>query len=163
MQKGFYNDYLDIKQNIEDYGDEQDLDLFSFSFMDSINDAFQQNELIQIDLEKYLHGFCDEFSILLNKKYHYPIYASFRNNQLLHAYCKVGDFFIDVRGVTNNQELFNLEFEDDFKTQTILKKFNTYKDFFDYMSKIFNNYEIKNIKELGLLEQDKWFDNYYLI
>lgn len=163
MYNGFYYDYFSIKESIEETGDEEYLALFSFAFMDNINDAFYQEDLSTINLEKYLHGFCDEFALLLNKKYQYPIYASFNGNQLIHAYCKIDNFFIDIRGITDDQSLFNMEFENDLKTQTYLKVFDTYVNFYNYMKNVYKDYSIKNEDELILLEKDKWLDNYYAI
>ena len=163
MYKGFYCDYFSIKESIEETKDEDSLEMFSFAFLDNINEAFYQDELSVVNFEKYLHGFCDEFAILLNKKYNYPISAIFKGSKLVHAYCKVDNLYVDIRGITDDKELFDSEFIDELREETIIKTFSNYNDFFEHMSKIISNYKIENIDELNLLEQDKWFDNYYAI
>ena len=60
-----------------------------------------------------LHGRCDLFAILLSRRYGYPIYYRGRMpGNLVHAYCMDGDFYVDARGRTDDEEEFWSEFSE---------------------------------------------------
>jgi hypothetical protein len=153
--KGFYTDYLDLKRELE--GED-----ITFGFMENTCDAFHQDELEILDLEKYLHGYCDEFALMLNSVYGYSIEVIFFCHKIIHAYCKVGDFYIDVRGITDDKELFFSEFTEELKKETHRVTYQNKTECFESLCDWCGlRYHIANKKELKLLSEDRWLDNYY--
>lgn len=149
MEKGFYEDFYENGTN-------------SFGFMENINNSFYQEELEIINLEKYLHGYCDEFALMLNSVYKYPIEVIFFCGKIIHAYCKVDKYFIDVRGITDNEELFFSEFEEELSRETYRASYKTAKECFnDLRDQCGINYRILQREELKLLSEDKFLSNYY--
>lgn len=84
------------------------------------------------NIYKYLHGYCHEFSIALNKKFGYPIAlwieydCEIEENVLVHAFNIVKDtsktYFIDVRGVTDDIKTLIGEF--DYYSDIIINEFS---------------------------------------
>ena len=164
MYNAFYEESEHLRKELEEYGEEDELEDFeNFAFLENINNSFNQDELSIINLEKYLHGYCDEFAILLNRKYNYPIIAKFKDKNLIHAYCKKDNYYIDVRGITDESDLFFKEFEFDLLSEKFEKTFNNYKEFYEYLYNWFFDYKIKNVEELDLLYKDEFLDYYYKI
>ena len=59
----------------------------------------------------FLHGACHLFALALHEKYGYPVYQLYyRDSVYFHAFCKAVYHkqvaFIDVRGITTNEEEF---------------------------------------------------------
>lgn len=156
--KGFYEDFFDFKREFQDDFDE------SFDFMDSISDAFESDELSQIDLHKYIHGYCDEFAMMLCGLYGYEIKIAFYGKQLIHAWCQKGEYFIDARGITNDEKLFFSEYYiDDAKIYT-LSDVNSFIEFANEILAQDNaEFDIVCLEELEKLEKDLYMNHYYLI
>lgn len=161
IYKGFYEDFFTLKKDMLKEYFENDI---TFDFLENTCDAFYQDDLSIINLEKYLHGFCDEFALMLNFVYHYPIEVIFFCGRIIHAYCKIDNLFIDVRGITDDKKLFFSEFEDELQKETHRVLYKTTKECFNELCDWCGlNYHILNKKELELLSKDKWLDNYYKI
>ena len=68
----------------------------------------------------YLHGVCGIFALALHDIFGYAIVVAAEENidgsplesGLVHVYCQDGDYYIDVRGVTDNWDAFIDEFAD---------------------------------------------------
>ena len=73
--KGFYEDFFNLKNEFSN--EEEDI---TFEFLENTNESFDNDKLSVVNLFKYLHGYCDEFAMLLNKVFHYPIEISFNCN-----------------------------------------------------------------------------------
>lgn len=156
--KGFYEDFFNLKNEFSN----EDEDI-TFEFLENTNESFDNDKLSVIDLFKYLHGYCDEFAMLLNKVFHYQIEISFNCGNIIHAYCKHGDYYIDVRGITNDKDLFFSEFKDDLNKETHRECFFNVKEAYQYIKDNFgNSYKIVYKDELELLSQDKFLKYYYL-
>lgn len=91
FMSGFYFDKNNIEKKLRNY------------FFD---DVFENNESPIDTLYVFLQGACDIFAESLNKKFGYPIYKI--SNK--HYYCKAKKdneiYYIDVRGITNDFEIF---------------------------------------------------------
>lgn len=95
-------------------------------------------ELTQIPIGKnesalyFLHGVCGVFALAIHDRFGYHIEVAAEENidgtswgnRVIHIYCRdSNDNLIDVRGITNNEELFMECFEDFFVPK--------YGDFFE--------------------------------
>lgn len=68
----------------------------------------------------FLHGVCGIFALALNETYGYPIEIAAEEDyeglpweaRLVHVYCVDDDNYIDIRGVTDDQDAFFSEFDD---------------------------------------------------
>lgn len=82
-------------------------------------------ETVQLDRVKFsadifLHGVCGIFALALHKKFGYDVVVLAEENiegldwydRLIHVFCRKGSAFIDVRGVTADEEAFLDEFSD---------------------------------------------------
>ena len=88
--KGFYENYF--KQNQVEQA------INRFSFMKRVTEAFESSDLNPINLWKYIHGYCDEFAMMLSELYGYEIELAFKGNRfnfLVHAWCDKDYCFID--------------------------------------------------------------------
>lgn len=162
MYNAFYEEFFDMKRNLieEDCEDDE----ITFGFLENVCDSFYQDKLSIINLEKYLHGYCDEFALMLNTIYNYPIEVIFFSHRIIHAYCKVGNIFIDVRGITDDEELFFSEFTEELKKETHRVTYSNAKECFESLCEWCGlNYHIVNKDELKLLSIDKWLEHYYKI
>lgn len=158
FHKGFYQDFFDCQEELgEEFGN-------TFDFMDNISDAFNSEDLDCVNLQKYIHGYCDEFALMLSKLYNYEIKMAFRENQLIHTWCQKGEYFIDARGVTNDENLFFSEY--DMKGTRIYTLKNP-ASFIDFANKVLAEenaeYDIINQSELEKLEKDSYMNLYYLV
>lgn len=66
----------------------------------------------------YLHGWCFDFAICLSQEFGYPIEVVMNDKkEVIHTYCTTNIdnklYYIDVRGRTDDPELFYEEFNDD--------------------------------------------------
>lgn len=74
----------------------------------------------KFDASFFLHGVCGIFALALNEIYGYTIEIAAEENyeglpweaRLVHVYCVDGDNYIDIRGVTDDQDAFFDEFAD---------------------------------------------------
>lgn len=158
--KGFYQDFFNLKESV----DNEYMECFDkFAFLSDICDAFEHEKLKYINLEFYLHGICDEFAMLLSKRYGYQIKFAFCDDKFIHSYCQKDNYLIDVRGITDDEELFFSEFNMNGTTivtcNTVEDAYRTIKDFFENIGE---EYKILKRKQLELLEMDRYMDNYYL-
>lgn len=71
-----------------------------------------------LDIVQYLHGDCHLFAYALNVVFDYPIELCIdsedmetQSEVLVHAYCKLDNKFIDVRGISNDIEHLLSEFD----------------------------------------------------
>lgn len=99
---GYYEDLMTLRKEVppED-----------FYFLE---DVFEGTDLSAYD---FLHGFCFTFAIELSKTFGYEIETvKDEDLDLIHAYCVAqtnGDkVYIDIRGITNDPELFFDDFDD---------------------------------------------------
>lgn len=101
MQTGFYN------------AGDMDVALFDLSCA----------EFPTIDGMMYLHGVCDIFALALHDTYGYELCRGMAydydvdDNVLVHAFCMTvssngEDVFVDIRGCTTDEKLFEDEFSD---------------------------------------------------
>lgn len=101
MKNGFYNE-LDALRT-----DDVEAD---FGFLEVAIDAGQLNGY------NFLHGFCIDFALCLSDMFGYSI-ETVRNeyDELIHAYCisKDHQYYIDIRGITDEPRLFFDEFADE--------------------------------------------------
>lgn len=89
---------------------------------DEPGEILESIQLTQVDFSAdiFLHGVCGFFALALNKKFGYDIVAYAEENimglgwyeRLIHLFCRKGDAFIDVRGVTEDEDAFLDEFSD---------------------------------------------------
>lgn len=172
--KGFYEDYFSYKEcyelDEETFEDELE-EIKYFGFLNNIDESFSQEELCPINLEKYLDGYCDEFALMLNKRFGYPIHAIVIDNQkgfnLIHAYCTFDIerevYYVDARGITNDKELFFYMYH--LTPKMDVKYFDDGDLFVSYLKKKFNKieYTLHQEKETNLLMKDDWLKNYYAI
>ncbi len=156
--KGFYDDYFSLKNEL----DEEDFE--SFAFMENISESFDSDELSFIDLYKYIHGYCDEFAMMLSKLYGYEIKMAFCGDILIHAWCQKGEYFIDARGITNDEKLFFSEYD---MKQTVVYTLTTVEEFFQFakemLAKQGSEFTICCQEELNKLEKDSYMQYYYKI
>ena len=103
MYTGFYKDVVKLRAH--------GLSEANFNFLENVavGDYFK--------LYDFLHGHCDEFAAALSEYYGYEIeYILDSSNVLVHAYCVTEiegvKAYIDVRGITINDNLFFDEFAD---------------------------------------------------
>lgn len=59
----------------------------------------------------FLHGYCDTFALALHQEFGYPLWT-IDDSLTTHTFCKEGTYCIDVRGVTDDTELFSKEFDE---------------------------------------------------
>lgn len=104
--------YTENDQRIRDF--KEDL---GFGFMDSVEFILPDDEYKNIDMYKYLHGYCDVFAYRLREKYGYDINLDCEDEcceYLIHAYCSTEingkTYWIDCRGITDNYKEFIEEF-----------------------------------------------------
>lgn len=73
------------------------------------------------DAQAFLHGVCGIFALALHEEFGYPVtvYAEPADgeddpivNRIVHIYCRDGENFIDVRGITADEDAFLNEFSD---------------------------------------------------
>ena len=79
----------------------------------------------RLDASIFLHGVCGIFALALHETFGYEIWAvAFEpedwgdkedtwENRLVHVYCQKGDCYVDVRGITDNEDAFFDEFADE--------------------------------------------------
>lgn len=89
------------------------------------NMLFMDNTM---DATVFVHGVCGIFALALNERFGYPIYQildlrdddddSEPYSQLVHIFCMDDENYIDVRGMTDNDELFFDDFADDLGSDT---------------------------------------------
>lgn len=76
----------------------------------------------------FLHGFCDTFAKALHDKYNYDIQIiTDKDNNLIHAYCVKDNFYIDIRGIIDDFEIFIQEFELELSDISDLNNDSDYK------------------------------------
>lgn len=113
MKNGFYLELEEIRK--ED--DCEDI-IFEFMEMSSYPDEDPNSIHKEISAYDFLHGFCIEFATLLHETFGYEIECIRDNeNNLVHAYCIIRNennhnIYIDVRGYTDEYDLFMEEFLD---------------------------------------------------
>lgn len=78
-----------------------------------------------LDASIFLHGVCGIFALVLHETFGYEIWvvafepedwgdeADTWENRLVHVYCHKGDRYVDVRGITDNEDAFFDEFADE--------------------------------------------------
>src|SRR5699024_8523258 len=78
-----------------------------------------------LDASIFLHGVCGIFALVLHETFGYEIWvvafepedwgdeADTWENRLVHVYCQKGDRYVDVRGITDNEDAFFDEFADE--------------------------------------------------
>lgn len=98
--------------------------------------AFMEN--IEYNPYQFLHGYCDQFAMVLSQKFGYEIELVRNDDSLIHAYCTVNfqgkKAYIDVRGITTVKRLFFDEFAD---WLTMEKDGSLWADDEGYMYEIF--------------------------
>lgn len=101
MKYGYYNE-LDLLQ--KEYPDA------TFGFLEI------EGKVGKCNAHDFLHGYCLSFAVCLSNRFGYPI-ETVRNEEgdLIHAYCvdPKNGLYIDVRGITNDPDLFFDEFADE--------------------------------------------------
>lgn len=156
--KGFYEDYFNLKET----QDEDDFE--SFLFMENICESFDSDDLSSVDLYKYIHGYCDEFAMMLSKLYRYEIKMAFCGEVLIHAWCQKGKYFIDARGITDDEKLFFSEYN--MKNTTIYTVANV-EEFLQFAREMLERqnakFDIVYEKELKKFENDSYMKYYYKI
>lgn len=158
--KGFYQDYFDLK---DCYNNEEDFE--GFYFMENICESFDSDDLNPIDLWKYIHGYCDEFAMMLSKLYGYEIKLAFEGDgfhTLIHAWCQVDEYFIDVRGITNDSDLFFSEYD---MRNTKIYTCKNVNEFISFARRVLQQEEkdfcVICEEELNKLECDSYMEYYY--
>ena len=96
---------------------EYDEDYQSFDF-DFLHNEYEGTELSAMD---FLHGWCDVFACRLLKKYLKQglnvevVFLSGYEQRLIHAYVQIYEnsktYYVDIRGITDNEAQFLDEFE----------------------------------------------------
>lgn len=154
MYRGFYEE---MQKRQCDY----------FTFMENIETGF--SDVLGTNLYMYIHGYCDSFACALNEIYGYDIFAVIdsETKKLIHAYCGAvvdgKSCFVDVRGVTDDIDLFFREFEDEFDVCQdegfLVKQFKNQSEFLRYfdeatpiamdvVKKLKENHEFNSIYKL---------------
>ena len=115
MMTGYYLKQKEHGKNITD-----------FEFMNEIKDPLFCDNYPESPYD-YLHGRCDSFALALSQIYNYETYAIYEqhsiedegeaNNSLVHVFCIVNSendykYYIDIRGITNDFDIFIGEFDD---------------------------------------------------
>lgn len=102
MHNSFYEELDLLKENDADA---------SFGFLENIEVRGESTLFTskgrKLTAYDYLHGYCDSFTYVLNKRYGYPIFEIRANDgSLVHCFAKVdvasSILFIDVRGITTD-------------------------------------------------------------
>ena len=73
-----------------------------------------------MDATAFVHGICGIFALALNNKFGYPIYYietteeddGYEYEQLVHIFCMKDNMYIDIRGMTTEEDSFFVEFND---------------------------------------------------
>jgi hypothetical protein len=106
--------YKEKEQNREDFGED-----LGFDFLDSVEMQGKDNSVRNVNIMKYLHGYCDVFAYRLHEKYGYDIQLDYEDEQctrLIHAYCVIEvdgrTLYIDCRGICDDFDTFIEEFTD---------------------------------------------------
>lgn len=108
---------------------------------------------VEFSADIFLHGVCGIFAPALHKKFGYDIVVLAEENieglgwyaRLIHVFCRKGAAFIDVRGVTEDEEAFLDEFsnftsrhDECFQIQpqeleSVLQKEMSQKEYHDFL------------------------------
>lgn len=107
-----------------------DEDLQDFEILE--NEVLGKLDDYEVDLSFFLHGYCTIAAIILHEQFGYPMYRQWDEDEVeacgnpslslsefpvIHDFCKArnGDYFIDIRGITDESDSFFSEFEDFFE------------------------------------------------
>lgn len=146
MYTGFYRERDVLRQESNDNS-------IDFEFMENYDG---------IDLYLYLHGICYVFALYLHNKYGYPIVCFYDDIGLIHVFCKKQingkDYYIDIRGITDDAEEFFDEFSDWMDYQNlddsiIIKEFNNSEDYLSFLKRFVSTIECKSPKRMLEIEQ----------
>jgi len=143
---GYYKDDPNfLEKNFDEFG------ILEYSIDNDLN-FFDKIRL-------FLHGMCELFARALSEKYDYNVYKFFYENKL-HYYCiyyfKNIKFYIDVRGITNDRNLFFREFSieiDSIETNKLdnfddkVENISTLVEFDEYVTNLGLEYARKIIEK----------------
>lgn len=175
MHFGFYEELDDLRV------DDSDAD---FGFLENISNneyiefvlAFGETKKYLLSAYDFLHGYCDIFAKRIHDQFSLPMYAIYsESGDMVHCFCKINadgrDYYIDVRGITDDYTEFISEFEDWIDIDISLK--NTFpfisnqslsypdrqKQIEDFADTIITNYLKSDIKKFNLsLENNIEYD-----
>lgn len=156
-----HNGYYLEKETIEKETGES----IDFGFMDGL-DYFYNEDIPTRAIYDLLHGYCDNFAVLLHNEFGYDInLVRNKDSGLIHAYCtteKDGEtLYIDIRGITDSIDEFFGEFEDffdynDYEDDLIIRENNISIDRLEQLLKI--QYPLDDTAHiLELIKSDKMF------
>ena len=102
---------------------------FTTDNYENIQIGIIESEALSLTMENFIYGWCEYFAYALHEEFGYEIFkmrdefekenGTYGDYGLIHAFCKCGNLFIDVRGITDNFSEFYEPFEDEGDIETI--------------------------------------------